>query len=147
MGWRTFPMSDKFVPKFPARQESGNLIVLDSYRFKKYIETLGDKELDITVKVHRGHCTDSQRQYYWPVIIGMIAEKTGHSEDEIHEILKKKFLTKSIELSPGIIVEIVGSTEDLDTKQREEYHKNCREWAWDFLRLSVPLPNEVDVNS
>ncbi len=101
------------------------------------------ESLELIIRKPRKHPTDSQRKYYWAVIVSMIMEYTGIEEkEEVHYMLKSMFLCKINRLG----LKVVGSTEeDLDTKSREEYHAKCRRWALNYLGLKIPLPNEVDI--
>lgn len=97
-------------------------------------------ELEGTVQKLRKRATDRQRKYYWAVICGTIAEVTGHTKEEIHEHLKWTFL--KVDCGDGIVT--VKSTEKLTTVEKEEYHRQCRQWADEFLGVYVALPNEVE---
>lgn len=136
-------MASRFAPKFAARQEGGNLIVKDSYRFRKYMATMGNIPLEIVVTKQRDQRSGNQNRYYRSVIVGMIAEETEHDEEEIHEILKRKFLTEKIEIAPNVFEERTGSTTELNTIQFEAYAQKCREWAQKFLGIKIPMPDRV----
>jgi hypothetical protein len=140
-------VSSQFTPKFAARQEGGKLIVADGYRFKKCLETFGDNPLDLIIRIHREQRTTPQNKYYMKVVVGMIAGHTGQNDGAIHEILKRKFLTRTIEIAPGVFEEETGSTTELDTVSFPEYWDKCREWALDFLKLNIPEPEQVEVNA
>ena len=137
----------KHALKFSARQENGNLIIQDAYRFKKYMAMFGTKQIDVIVKEHHEDRTNPQERYYRGVIVRMISEKTGQPVPDVHKALKRMFLTKTIELIPGQPVEVVGSTRDLDTVEMNDFMRQCREWAWDFLEhFVIPEPEKVEVN-
>lgn len=143
-------MSYKFVPKFTARQEAGNLIIADSYRFRKYVETLGDGELEIVVRGAKSDRSNPQNRYYWGVVISLIADHTGVDQMDLHEILKNKFLREVVcfQTKTGKQLEIVGrSTTELKTNEFEEYLAQVRAWAGAELGIAIPLPNEVEVNA
>lgn len=97
-------------------------------------------EVDIIVRKRQTRASNAQNRYYWPVIVHAISESTGHTPEEIHDILKWKFLKKRDDQG----IEFVPSTMDISTRDREQYHEDCRRWAAVVLGLSIPLPNEVD---
>jgi hypothetical protein len=96
-------------------------------------------KIDLILKKHEELCSKNQKGYYWGVIVKMIAEHTDHSTEEIHDTLKFKFLKDRDKFG----MEYVRSTESLTTKEREEYHEQCRKWALFFFNMIIPLPNEA----
>jgi hypothetical protein len=94
--------------------------------------------------------SNNQNKYYWGVIIPKLSELTGYTKDEIHEILKFKFLSSSLKIwnksgefdSYGILK----STTDLDTKEFETFLSEVREWASIRLNCFIPEPNEEILN-
>ncbi len=115
-------------------------------KLDEFIQWLGrfapGTKIDLVLRKHEEQCSPAQRGYYWGVIIKLISEHTGYEPDEVHDILKWKFL-KIVDEKTGL--EIARSTESLNTKERETYHEQCRRWAQVVLDVSIPLPNEVDV--
>ena len=85
--------------------------------------------------------TNSQNQYYWGVVVKLIAQHTGHDPEQIHEALKQMFSPKWYLGDKAIPT----STTCLDTIEFVEYTERCRLWANEFLGLSVPLPGEVTI--
>jgi hypothetical protein len=99
------------------------------------------ERIEIIVRRERSVSSPAQNRYYWGVIVKLIADYTGHEPDEIHSIMKWKFLKQKDERN----IEYVPSVSNLSTEQREEYHEKCRRWATVVLDLNIPLPNQVDV--
>ena len=83
--------------------------------------------------------SNAQNRYYWGVIVKAISDYTGHTDEEIHSLLKWKFLKKRDEKG----LEYVPSTMDITAREREQYHEDCRRWGVVVLGLSIPLPNEI----
>ena len=85
-----------------------------------------------------------QNSYYWGVVIEQIRKAMGHTKDEMHQILAKKFLKiKEIEVD-GETFAIVKSTTKLKTDEFEDYLENCRRYAAENLSIVVLLPNESE---
>lgn len=102
-------------------------------------------------RVFRKDRSNNQNSYYWGVIVHLLSEHTGFGTDEMHEILKHKFLRRTIWVptkhgtkEQSVIAE---STAKLTTKQFEEYTSNIRQWASQDLGVFLPEPNEVDYAS
>lgn len=87
----------------------------------------------------------NQNRYYWGIVLKILSEHTGFTIDEIHEVLKVKFLRawKSLDTKNGYIeAEYIQSTADLGTGEFEDYLTKIREWASIELSCWVPEPNE-----
>lgn len=68
---------------------------------------------------------------------------------DVHEFLKDKFCPRDeiANIDTGETMILAPSTEKLDTKQREQYHADIRQWAAEFLGIYIPEPNEqTDLN-
>lgn len=87
--------------------------------------------------------SNSQNRFYWGCVVEMIAEHTGYSTDETHEILRFAFLIRFKQMGNKEL-SYIASTSDLDTKAFEEYITKIREWAWNTLQISIPMPNEYE---
>lgn len=133
------------IPIFKANVESGRLIYHDQEKVNLYLLTIqGDAE--VIIRKPKTTRSKNQNAYYWGVVLKIISDHTGHSENEIHEVLKVVFLGKRIELETknGIVHKVVGkSTTEITTVQMEEYLSKVRTWASVELGLYIPEPNEV----
>ena len=92
--------------------------------------------------------SNNQNRYYWGVVIDLLSEHTGFNREEMHEVLKHKFLRRTLWIpkKDGIQEQsiITYSTTDLTTKQFEDYLSEIRIWSSQDLGLFLPEPNEVD---
>lgn len=89
--------------------------------------------------------------YYWGFIISPVAEKTGHSTDEVHEAFKAKYnfgpeFTYNKELKRWEIVVDARSTTVLNWKEYWDYCAKCRAHAEIDLGVTCLLPDEVFIN-
>jgi len=98
---------------------------------------------NIKIQKHRNKRSDKQNKYYWGVVIAYISNETGFTDEEVHELLKFKFLQTSKVSRQGSMETFIQSTTELDTLEAEEYLYKIRIWALNFLNLQIPLPNEV----
>ena len=90
--------------------------------------------------------SNNQNRYYWSVIIGTLSDHTGFTPEEMHEVLKHKFLHKDLvvkEKSKVYFMNIPTSTAKLNTSEMEHYLTQIREWASLDLGCYLPLPNET----
>lgn len=108
----------------------------------EHLKTL-DNVYKVEIKRDRENRSGQQNKYYWGVVIQMISEYTGFLPDEVHELLKGKFLKydKAFKTT-GEAFTISRSTTDLDTWEFENYLEQCRIFAASEIELIIPLPNE-----
>lgn len=100
-----------------------------------------------TVSLRRVSATRTARAnaFYWGVIVRRLSEHTGFTPDEMHEVLKAKFLPKELAVcdANGVIVDgfvIGGSTRKLGTVAFGEYCDAIRRWAAEDLHVDIPDP-------
>jgi hypothetical protein len=82
--------------------------------------------------------------YYFGVALVLIAEKTGHYVDELHEYLALKFRIKYY-YNPTLkrmVFERTSTTAD-NIWEFSDYVEQVCAWAWLFLRVQIPHPNEI----
>jgi hypothetical protein len=127
----------------PARIEKGKLIFTDPVNYSKVISSLEGKAVVVNIKEPRSQRSKNQNDYYFGVVVEILAEHTGYSREEMHEVLKAKFLSETKELA-GQSITFSRSTTSLSTVEFEEYLVRIREWASASLECFIPLPNEVD---
>ena len=90
--------------------------------------------------------SNPENRYYWGVVVQILAEELGYFKDEMHEILKRKFLTEHVLLrnkGKEIAAERNRSTAELSTKEMEDFLSQIRIWASSELSIFIPEPNEV----
>lgn len=86
-----------------------------------------------------------ENRYYFGVVVKIISDELGYTREEVHEILKQKFLSEVIFLKTKESVKeirIPRSTTNLKTVEFEEYLSSIRQWASMELSIYIPTPNE-----
>jgi hypothetical protein len=96
--------------------------------------------VEVVIRKYKSKRSNEQNSYYWGVVLDILSKHTGYESDEMHEILKFKFLRKRINND----VEYVQSTTKLNTAEMEEYLEKVRRWAATELSCNIPLPNECE---
>ena len=64
------------------------------------------------------------------------------SKEQTHELLKYKFLKREFITSDGDILQSIGSTTELSTKEFNEYIESIQIWSAEYLNVNIPDPNE-----
>ena len=136
-----------YVPRIPARvDEQGQLRPADPVMWRSYLARQKGRDVWITVVRQSKAHTDSQRAYYFGVIVDMIAAEIGESKEETHELLKAKFLKpRRIELLSGKMLEMPPSTKLLTTEEMTTYIDECLRFGAEFLGLYIPSPDQTEV--
>jgi hypothetical protein len=96
----------------------------------------------VNVQVSNAARTRSNRQnsYLWGIPYRLLADYTGYSPEEVHEICKMKFLSRHYAIM-GEDIDATASTTKLTTIEFEEYATAIRHWGA-TLGLNIPEPNE-----
>jgi hypothetical protein len=102
-------------------------------------------EVRITVGKKERPRSIPQNNYYWGVVIKMIADFVGENEPEnIHEAMGLRFAgVPAGDGKLGRALLVRKSTSDMNTFEFEEYMEKIRNFAAMELQLTIPLPNEV----
>lgn len=109
-------------------------------------------EIEVAVTRLRATRSVKQNRWYWGVAIHLLSDHTGYGPDEMHDILKAKFLPKHLAVmnGNGRIVDsfvIGGSTRELNTVEFKEYTERIQEWAANDLGVVIPDPEHVEMEA
>lgn len=105
------------------------------------------RDCQVLIRVERVQANRSLRQlrFYWGAIVQALSEHTGFTPDEMHEVLKGKFLPKMLAITNGngeIVGEFVigGSTGKLTIEEMATYINDIQIWAASELGVVIPDP-------
>jgi len=137
-----------YTPRLAARVEQGRLCWRDGPLAALVLSRLEGKAVDVDIARHNPTRTGQANRYYWGVVIAILADHTGYTPDEIHDVLKRRFLPKTLALSNRngeLIGEDVigGSTAALDIAEFGDYVTRIKAWALDDLGVFIPNPDEA----
>lgn len=94
----------------------------------------------------RSERSEPQNRYYWGCVIQVLSDETGYTKDEIHEMMKHKFLssisTVSSKAGKKVFAKITKRTTEITTKEFEDYLAAIRAWASAELSIYIPHPHE-----
>ena len=124
-------------------------LILDNSDKKMLFDFLKSLENNYIVEVKKKRDTRSNRQnsYYWKCIVQELANSLGYFPDEMHDILRSKFLSEweMIEINEKKIgINKIGSSRNLNTKAFEVYADQIRIWALTELGVRLMTPNEYE---
>lgn len=142
-------MDPVYRVKLPACENDGKFLmecdhILQAWtvEWSDYFKGFAGKDVELIVRKARRPNTRQEQNYYRGVIVKMIAEEIGETPQRMHEILQAEFFTYIDDCG----YKYVRSTAvgEWSTQEWEEKMAEVRMWAYDFLGLNIPLPNEVD---
>lgn len=100
------------------------------------------KRVEINIQKLKSSRSTQQNRLWW-MYVGIIAKEIGYTKDELHEILKFKFLKKEkVDEKTGEVFEYVGSTAKLSKTEFAELVDGLIQWASDTFGIALPMPNE-----
>jgi len=101
--------------------------------YLELVEHIGNlKKGKWAVKVDRMKRTDPANRRYWGMIVKAFSDTTGHSKDEIHQLLGKEFLSYEKILRDGKVHTFVRSTTSLTTVEFSAYCDKCERFGAGF---------------
>jgi hypothetical protein len=105
-----------------------------------------DKLLLVTIEPYRKKRTLSQNAYLH-LLLGIIADETGNSIDDVKEAYRDMFLGK-VPVTLGAEERMVGrSTTTLETVEMNELIEKIRAHAAAELGISLPIPEEAHLRA
>lgn len=125
----------------------GKLFIRNRRDFDRLVAQLPDGwEMELSLTRLRATRSVQANAYYWGVVLKALAEHTGYTADEMHDVCKAKFLSKHLALQNGngeIVGEFVlgGSTRKLKTNEFYDYVEAIRQWAAANLDCDTPDPD------
>jgi hypothetical protein len=106
-----------------------------------YIQSFEGKAVHITVDKHSGKRSHRQNALWW-VYVTILANEIGYNKNEMHEILKMKFLKKEkVDEKTGEVFEFLCSTTSLNKTEFGEMINSLVQWAAETFNVVMPLPN------
>lgn len=135
-------------PVFKGVVKNGAFVPENKDKFRSFLCAREGKVLECVFRPETKLKSDSQRRYYWAVIIPILCEATGYGDfpntalhpGQMHNYIKEMFYPKINILGREVPVE----GKSMTTIETEEMYTRIREWAFEFLNCYIPLPNEVE---
>lgn len=125
---------------------NGRMDVRNRQRLAEEVKHAPDGEYTLTLSRKRATRSVQSNRYYWGVVVELLSDHTGYTPDEIHEVLKAKFIPKRLSVSDGngeIKGEFVigGTTTEMNKLEFGEFITRIREWAAEELHVVIPDPD------
>ena len=130
----------KLTPKFTGNiDELGKLHIADIIKFKQYLMSIkGDVEVVVKRKANNKTRSLNENNYYWGVVLPLIAQYMGDTAESAHEAMRIIFLQDHSKK-----IKTVKSTAKLSVADFEDYMRKIRTFMSVEHSVYIPLPNEV----
>lgn len=112
--------------------------------YNHHLRKLEGKKVGVTFETQKSIRSIQQNSYYWGVVLPIIAEHTGHSSNELHEIYKRLFLPPRIISYAGRDLKMPSSTADLSISEFIEYIDRIVVHAGE-MGVVIPEPKSYDM--
>lgn len=135
------------TPKFLACATKGKLTILPYIKkaMALWIRTFKDgTEVEISIKKVSKKRSNKQNSFYWGVVILILSDHFGYDPDEMHMVLREKFLRIHDDKHPDFV--IAKSTTKLTTIEFVDYIERIQRWAATEHQTYIPDPNQADNN-
>ena len=125
--------------KYSVKINKGKILWETNHKLVEYIQTIAnDTIVDVTLSVKENTRSNNQNKLWWKWM-DIIGESIGYNKQEIHDILKVKFLLRE-EIIDGATNKYTKSTSTLTKKEFAKLTSDVFFWANDTLNIN--LPNE-----
>lgn len=130
---------------------NGELVMHNRRWFRGMLQQYENCPVVVVVERRRNSRSKEQLGYLWGVVYPLIAEHTGHSKEDLHEIFKAKYLQNHISWRGSEMI-VAGSTTRLSANEMAEFITNVIVEA-NELEIEVPDPdplyqfNDVVINT
>jgi hypothetical protein len=126
--------------------QDGELHLSNRKRFKAELKGAKNQDVEIIVKT-KGKRSNPTNNYYWGVLIEEIRielKRRGTIADPetIHAFLKQKFNPQRTVIdATGEVIEIGGSTTEMNQEEMGEYLERIIQWCAESLEIHISPPN------
>lgn len=123
---------------------NGRLFIAHRRAFDQQLRQLDERwTLEVLVQRLRATRSVAQNRYYWSGVLGTLSSHTGYTVDELHDLMKMRFLPKHLALTDGngeVKGEFVigGSSRKLSTGEFSDYIERIRQFAAEDLDCNIP---------
>lgn len=115
--------------------------------YKQHLDSLPEGNYKIGIEKSNKR-SNPQNNYYFGVVVPLIYDglrDVGYNSirtlDQAHDVMKSLFL-KVKEEQNGITIERIQSTTELNKEKFSDYLDQINAWAYDYLGVNIPAPNE-----
>ena len=95
------------------------------------------KEIEIRIREKSSNRSKEQNSMYW-IWIDILSKEIGYTKEEMHTLVKYKFLKRNIVDDDGVEQEVIKSTTTLTTKEFTLFMNDLLYWSSTTLNINLP---------
>ena len=118
--------------------KNGKLILNNERRFNDNLNIFEGEEIEIRIKVRTNNRSNEQNSLYWKWI-NIMSEETGFTKEEMHELIKYKFLKRTSINNNGVEEVKLKSTTSLTVKEFTKLMDDVLYWSNNTLNINLPI--------
>lgn len=127
---------------FFGKIENSKLVLNEPDNYKIFLSKIKDyPSVIVNIEKRKKTRTLDQNSYYWGYVLDLISSETGHSNNELHSIFKKMFLSKRFIKLGGKEREAEPTTTILDVGEFIDYIDKIKVFSSQELGITF-LDNE-----
>lgn len=116
---------------------NGKLTLNNERSFKDKLIEFEGKEVEIRIKVRTNNRSKEQNSLYWKWI-NILSNETGFQVEEMHELVKYKFLQRNVVNNDGVEEVMLKSTTTLTVSEFNKFMNDVLYWSNDTLNINLP---------
>ena len=116
---------------------NGKLTPNNERSFKDKLIEFEGKEVEIRIKVRSNNRSKEQNSLYWKWI-NILSNETGFQVEEMHELVKYKFLQRNVVNNDGVEEVILKSTTTLTVSEFNKFMNDVLYWSNENLNINLP---------
>ena len=105
--------------------------------FNDNLNIFEGEEIEIRIKVRTNNRSNEQNSLYWKWI-NIMSEETGFTKEEMHELIKYKFLKRTSINNNGVEEVKLKSTTTLTVKEFTKLMDDILYWSNNTLNINLP---------
>ena len=117
--------------------KNGKLILNNERRFNDNLNIFEGEEIEIKIKVRTNNRSNEQNSLYWKWI-NIMSEETGFTIEDMHELVKYKFLKRTSINNNGVEEVKLKSTTTLSVKEFTKLMDDVLYWSNNTLNINLP---------
>lgn len=131
----------------PGRIEGGRLILADRQDFALALRQASDGDVQLTLSRVQDTRSAVANRYYFGVVLHYMSKESGHTKDELHDLMCDRFLRyRVIQISPvsGEVTEreIARRSSGLKVGDFYLFVEQVRQFAGEFYGIVTPDPDK-----
>lgn len=127
---------------FTGKVVKGELQGIPKGKLREELKQFEDQSVELIIRRKRKKRSSAQNRTYW-MYVSILAEETGFSKDEFHEIIKMKFLKdERVDEKTGEVYPYLKSTSKLSTVEFNYLFEQLYQWAAETFHVTLPKPKE-----